>query len=86
MATPRTKAWRLEGALLLRRWRADAALTQSETSARIGVDLPRYNAFENGRARPGLDHAVKIAEVTDGKVPVESWTIAVTEREWAKAS
>jgi DNA-binding XRE family transcriptional regulator len=82
------KAHRVRGALELRAWRLKTypLITQAEMGARIGVDLPRYNAYENGRARPGLDCAVKIEHETGGRVQIESWTIDVPEREWdAKA-
>lgn len=82
------KAHRVRGALDLRAWRLDQKplITQAEMGSRIGVDLPRYNAFENGRARPGLDCAVKIEHETGGRVQIESWTVEVPEREWASKS
>jgi DNA-binding XRE family transcriptional regulator len=64
--------WR--GAKLLSDWRENAELTQQAAADLIGIDLARYNAFENDRARPGLDWAVTIEDVTNGKVPAKSWT------------
>lgn len=61
--------WR--GAKLLVDWRGERL--QQEAADLIGIDLARYNAFENDRARPGLDWAVRIEDVTGGKVPVKSW-------------
>jgi transcriptional regulator with XRE-family HTH domain len=77
---------RLRGALVLRRWRLESSerITQAEMGARIGVDLPRYNAYENGRARPGLDHAVAIKNITG--VSVDLWTEEVSQREWERDS
>lgn len=65
----RTHHWR--GEKLLYKWRGDRS--QQEAADVIGIDLARYNAFENGRARPGLDWAVRIEEATDGAVPAKSW-------------
>ncbi len=62
--------WR--GAKLLRDWRGKR--NQQEAADLIGIDLARYNAFENDRARPGLDWAVTIEKVTCGEVPARSWT------------
>lgn len=77
---------RLRGALKLREWRLTAAqrITQADMGARIGVDLPRYNAYENGRARPGLDHAVGIKNITG--IEVDAWTEEVPVREWERES
>lgn len=77
---------RLRGALAMRRWRLESLerITQATMGVKIGVDLPRYNAYENGRARPGLDHAVAIQALTG--VPVEAWTEVVSQREWDRES
>jgi DNA-binding XRE family transcriptional regulator len=63
------------GAQLLRTWRTKQEVNQQEAADRIGVDLARYNAFENERARPGLDWAVKIEQISKGAVPVSSWAV-----------
>ena len=69
------------GSRLLITWRGDRS--QQEAANLIGIDLARYNAFENERARPGLDWAVKIEDVTGGQVPVRSWT---NDKKLARAS
>lgn len=61
------------GPALLGSWREKEQLKQQEAADRIGIDLARYNAFENDRARPGLDWAVAIERATKGMVPVQSW-------------
>lgn len=68
------------GPKLLSKWRGDRS--QQEAADLIGIDLARYNAFENERARPGLDWAVKIEDVTEGEVPAKSWA----EEKRARAS
>jgi hypothetical protein len=59
------------GVALLARWRGKRG--QQEAADLIGIDLARYNAFEHGRGRPGLDWAVRIEQVTNGAVPADSW-------------
>jgi DNA-binding XRE family transcriptional regulator len=70
--------WR--GAKLLIKWRGERS--QQDAADLIGIDLARYNAFENDRARPGLDWAVTIETVTKGEVPARSWA----EEKRARAS
>lgn len=74
--------WR--GHKRLRDWRAAQKLNQQEAADLIGIDLARYNAFENERARPGLDWAVKIEDVTRGDVAAKDWTVPASAR--ARAS
>lgn len=59
------------GIALLKKWRGD--MKQQEAADIIGIDLARYNAFEHGRARPGLDWAFRIEEATKRAVPADSW-------------
>lgn len=71
------KKWaHVPGPALLRRWRTKANLNQQEAADLIEVAMAKYNAFENGRSRPGLEHAVRIAKVTKGVVAEWSWTEA----------
>ena len=61
------------GSRLLSQWRANAGITQREAigPSMLDLDHGRYSAFEGGRARPGLETAVRIERITG--VPVESW-------------
>lgn len=68
------KKWaHLPGPDLLSKWRSREKLTQQQAADLIGIDLSTYNAFENGRERPGLDYAVRIDEATKGKVEPHHW-------------
>jgi ribosome-binding protein aMBF1 (putative translation factor) len=51
----------------------DTGMTQSEFAAKIGADVSVVSRFSRAHARPGLDLAVKIEQVTGGAVPVEAW-------------
>ena len=79
MATSASKWDHLEGPARLLDWRSRSKtkdggkLTQQEAANLIGCDLAQYNAFENGRERPGLDWAVAIERVTHGKVKPLHW-------------
>jgi transcriptional regulator with XRE-family HTH domain len=69
------KAWaHVKGPKRLRTWREGAKMTQQAVADAIGIDLAKYNSFENGRQRPGLDHAVAIQFVTGAEVKPEHWT------------
>ena len=59
------------GAKLLETWRG--VRHQQDVADLIGIDLARYNAWENDRARPGLDWAIRLEHVTKGAVPAKSW-------------
>jgi transcriptional regulator with XRE-family HTH domain len=45
----------------LLRLREEKGLTQYETAARLGIKRARYNAWENGLAKPRLDMLAKLA-------------------------
>ena len=64
----------LEAPKLLRSWRDKAQLTQQEAANLIGCAVNKYNAYEMGRERPGLDYAVAIERVSDGAVAPHHWT------------
>lgn len=61
------------GAVLWRRWRSSAGLTQAEAAIRIAVDPPYLAKIEQGRRKPGRSIAVRMEEVTGGVVGVSLW-------------
>lgn len=69
-------ARRRQGHERLRAWRERLKITQVEAAARLGIDFVTLSKFERGKLRPGLERAVRIADATDGEVPVESWVVA----------
>lgn len=64
----------LAGPNLLVAWRSKIDLSQQEAANKIGCDLAQYNAFETGRARPGIDWAVEIAKATSQAVRPDHWS------------
>jgi len=58
----------LPGPTRLEKWRESVKLTQQQAADLMGFDLASFNAFENGRERPGLEYAVSIERVTKGRV------------------
>lgn len=70
MATEKTPS---RGSRLLRAWREEKGISQNDAASLIGVDFVQLSKYERGVARPGLDRAVRIQDVTRGLVPVESW-------------
>ncbi len=58
---------------LLREWRTKAGLSQEEAAKRLDVRQPTWSDYEKGRKAPRIALALKIASLTGGLVPVESW-------------
>ena len=50
-----------------------SGLTQHEWSRRLGVSKGHLSQLVSGSKKPSLDLALRIAAMTDGAVPVESW-------------
>jgi transcriptional regulator with XRE-family HTH domain len=58
---------------LLRAWRDGRGLSQQEAAELLGVSQASVSDYERGVKSPDVDRALRIAETTDGSVPVESW-------------
>lgn len=65
------RKYNLLGRLLLIKWRGKRL--KQDAAHEIGIDVARYGQFESGKARPGVDWAFIIEEVTGGAVPADSW-------------
>jgi DNA-binding XRE family transcriptional regulator len=74
-----SKRWaHLDAPKRLQKWRQRIIReTQRAAAERIGIDHAKYNSFERGRARPCLDVAVRIEEVTGGYVRANQWAQAM---------
>lgn len=55
-------------------WLATCGKTPEEVATALGVSSSSAYNLRNGYFKPGRDLAVRIAELSDGKVPVDSWT------------
>lgn len=55
---------------------AAAEITQAEFARSIGTSQGFVSQLCTGRSTPSLEKALLIAQVTEGKVPVESWSLA----------
>lgn len=64
---------------LLKNWREAENLTQGEAAKLLGVSQPSWSDYEQGNKIPRTVLAVRIATITKGAVPVESWTPAEGE-------
>lgn len=51
---------------------------QAEFASQIGVSPAMLSQYKSGYRRPGYDRMLRIAEVTDGAVPVEVWAAHTT--------
>lgn len=76
----------LPGPTRLEKWRDNKEITQQQAADLMGFDLASYNAFENGRERPGLEYAVSIERVTKGRVEPKHWVESDKGESRAKAS
>lgn len=56
------------------RWLATCGLTLSELTTKLGCSSSSIYNARNGYFVPGRDLAVAIARLSDGAVPVDSWT------------
>jgi transcriptional regulator with XRE-family HTH domain len=55
----------------LKSWRRERP--QREVAPLFRVTQAAYSGWETGSSEPSIDNALRIAEVTEGAVPVESW-------------
>lgn len=74
----------MDGPALLKGWRSGKGLSQQAASALIGVSQNTWSDWESGAKQPRISAGLKIAEVTEGAVPIESWLLA-DEQPAAKA-
>ena len=51
----------------------ETGLSQRELAKRLGVDPSIVSRLLNGQMRPGLELAVRIQRLTDGRVVASSW-------------
>jgi len=72
--TAKLKTWRLS-----QKSESGAALSQMEAAVKCGIDQARYNRYERGSERPGIDVANRMAKATEGAVKPEDWS-PVTKR------
>ncbi len=59
--------------ILLVEWRKKLDLTQRAAADTLGVPAPVLCDWEAGKKCARVETAIKVAEITDGAVPVESW-------------
>lgn len=63
----------MTGPELLASWRADRGLKLAEAAELVGCSASALCEYEQGNKTPRLHLALRISEVTEGAVPVESW-------------
>src|ERR1019366_8096141 len=64
---------RMQGPTRLRAWRESMGINGTEAAQAMGVSQSCYWDWEAGKKSPRISHALNIARVTDGLVPVEVW-------------
>jgi DNA-binding XRE family transcriptional regulator len=58
---------------LLRAWRTETGTSQAVAAKAVGVRQNTWSDWENDRKNPQIERALRIAEVTGGRCPVEAW-------------
>lgn len=64
----------MNGPHLLKSWRTAAGITQTAAAEKLGVRPATWSEWESGQRGAGRDHAVMLENLTDGAVPLESWS------------
>jgi DNA-binding XRE family transcriptional regulator len=56
-------------------WRKERGLSQRDAARLAGVSQAAWNSYEddNSSSCPGINAALEIARVTEGRIPVEDW-------------
>jgi transcriptional regulator with XRE-family HTH domain len=55
------------------RWREANGISQTAASEMAGVSQASWSDWENGKKRPQIEQALRLAHITGGAVPVEAW-------------
>lgn len=58
---------------LLKEWISATGITYAEAARRVFHDTGNFHRIVIGAAKPTMELAHKIAEVTNGSVPLEAW-------------
>lgn len=69
----------LVAAAAIREWREAHGLSQTVCAKRIGVAQSAWNQWESGKGEPRIRFAVRLAELTEGRVPVSIWNEVATD-------
>jgi hypothetical protein len=59
--------------IMLKRWIAQAAISNAEAARRIGYDRSNFHRILTGCAKPTMELAAAIEVMTDGAVPLSAW-------------
>jgi DNA-binding XRE family transcriptional regulator len=54
-------------------WVESSQMAKKDVAEKLSISLVALYALISGKSKPSLDTAIKIATLTDGKFPVESW-------------
>jgi hypothetical protein len=63
-----------KGNTALEQWIDRTAKSKAEVAAAIGISLPALYALLGGETEPRVVTALKIEEISEGEVPVKSWS------------
>lgn len=63
----------MDGPSLLKAWRTAKGFSQEAAAEKVGVHQNTWSDWESGQKTPTTPRAIKLAVLTDGDCPVESW-------------
>lgn len=64
------------GKTLLKKWLEDTGRKANWAASSIPVNRSHFHQWLNGSYTPRTVYRIRIAEITDGAVPVDSWDAA----------
>jgi DNA-binding XRE family transcriptional regulator len=71
----------MDGPHLLKLWRVETRnLSQEVAAEMVGVHQNTWSDWEHGHKAPRIEAAIRIAVVTDGACPIESWAKPVKRK------
>lgn len=66
----------MDGMVSFKKWVAEIKKTPDELGAEIGVTGQTVRNWMNGNGSPRVQHALKIQDLSNGKIPVSYWVSA----------
>lgn len=70
---------------LLKKWRTDNDLSQDQAADLLDMSQSSLSDYESGESTPRIAQIIRIATITKGAVPAESWVVGAKSAKSSKA-
>lgn len=70
---------KLDGSLLLKKWLEDTGRKANWAASAVPINRSHFHQWLNGTYTPRAVYRIRIAEITGGAVPAESWGNAANQ-------